>query len=78
MSSSLFYYLGKWNEGDMLMKEFELALKRKVRQRLQRGFIKTYKPVMDDAPYRVFDLMKDYRFWCEKKLPRWLGYEKAR
>jgi ribosome modulation factor len=78
MGSSLFYYVGKWNEGDMLKKEFELALKRKVRERLERGFIRTYKPVMDDASYRIFNRMKDYKHWCGKKLPIWLGYGKAR
>ena len=78
MGGSLFYYLGKGNEGELVQNEFELSLKRKVEERLRRGFIKTYKPVMDDRPYRVFDRMKDYRFWCEKKLPRWLGYGKAR
>lgn len=78
MGSSLFYYVGKWNEGDMLKKEFELALKRKVRERLQRGFIKTHKPVMDDVPYRIFDRMRDYKHWCEQQLPSWLGYGKTR
>jgi len=29
---------------------------------------------MDDAPYRVFDTMEDYRRWCEQNLPKWLGY----
>ena len=32
------------------------------------------KPVMDDAPYRTFDTMEDYRRWCEENLPDWLGY----
>ena len=42
--------------------------------RMRYGFIKTYKPVMDDAKYRSFDTMADYRKWCEENLPSWLGY----
>jgi hypothetical protein len=30
--------------------------------------------VLDDAPYRAFDTMADYRAWCERELPTWLGY----
>ena len=32
--------------------EFEAAAKRPLEQRLKYAFIKTYKPVLDDAPYR--------------------------
>lgn len=38
------------------------------------GFVRTYKPVLDDAPYRVFDSMAEYREWCEANLPKYLGY----
>jgi len=44
------------------------------RDRLRYAFIRTYKPVMDDAPFRAFDTMADYRRWCEENLPDWLGY----
>jgi len=30
--------------------------------------------VLDDAPFRAFDTMEDYRRWCEENLPDWLGY----
>ena len=30
--------------------------------------------VLDDAPFRAFDTMEEYRQWCEKNLPDWLGY----
>lgn len=56
------------------LEEFEAAAKRPLEVRLQYAFIKTYKPVMDDAPFRSFDSMEDYRRWCEENLPRWLGY----
>jgi len=30
--------------------------------------------VLDDAPFRAFDTMAEYREWCERNLPAWLGY----
>ena len=54
--------------------EFEAAARRPLRERFKYAFIKTYKPVMDDAPYRSFDTMEAYRRWCEENLPDWLGY----
>jgi hypothetical protein len=57
--------------------DFEAASKRTLKQRLEYSFIHTYKPVLDDEPYfRAFKTMKEYRQWCEKKLPSWLGYGK--
>ena len=43
---------------------------------MRYAFIRTYKPVLDDAPFRAFDTMADYRTWCEAHLPAWLGYGK--
>jgi hypothetical protein len=54
--------------------EFEAARKRPLEQRWKYAFIKTYKPVMDDAKYRSFETMEEYRQWCERELPDWLGY----
>jgi hypothetical protein len=54
--------------------EFEAAAKRPLRTRMRYAFIKTYKPVLDDAPFRAFDTLEDYRRWCEENLPVWLGY----
>ncbi len=54
--------------------EFEAAARRPLKQRMRYAFIKTYKPVLDDAPYRSFETMQDYRDWCEANLPDWLGY----
>jgi len=54
--------------------EFEAAARRPLEQRMRYAFIKTYKPVMDDADYRSFDSMEQYRQWCEANLPAWLGY----
>jgi hypothetical protein len=45
--------------------------------RMKYGFWRTYKPVLDDAPWRAFDSMADYRAWCEANLPEYLGYKRA-
>ena len=54
--------------------EFEAAARRPLEVRMRYSFIHTYKPVLDDATYRSFDTMEDYRRWCEENLPSWLGY----
>jgi hypothetical protein len=55
-------------------KEFEAARRRPLKTRFRYSFIRTHKPVLDDAPYRSFDTVEDYRRWCEAHLPTWLGY----
>ncbi|HSD28897.1 MAG TPA: hypothetical protein VLL75_16475 [Vicinamibacteria bacterium] len=57
--------------------DFEAAARRPLRTRLRYAFIHTYKPVLDDAPYRSFDTMAQYRDWCARELPDWLGYGPA-
>ena len=57
--------------------EFEAARKRPLRTRLKYAFIKTYKPVLDDASYRSFETTAQYRAWCAANLPSWLGYGPA-
>ena len=54
--------------------EFEAAARRPLAVRWRYAFIHTYKPVLDDAGYRSFDTMEEYRRWCEDNLPEWLGY----
>jgi hypothetical protein len=54
--------------------EFEAAARRPLSVRMRYSFIRTYKPVMDDATYRSFESMAEYRQWCETHLPSWLGY----
>lgn len=56
------------------LEEFEAAARRPLATRWKYAFIKTYKPVLDDAGYRSFDTMEQYRHWCEENLPDWLGY----
>ena len=56
------------------LEEFEAAGRRPLETRFRYAFIRTYKPVLDDAAYRSFDTMEEYRRWCEQNLPDWLGY----
>ena len=55
-------------------REFEAAARRPLRQRFKYAFIRTYKPVLDDASFRAFATTLEYRTWCEQNLPSWLGY----
>jgi hypothetical protein len=63
-------------EQDSDWEDFEAASKRPIEQHIQNSFIHTYKPVLDDAEYRSFDTLEDYRRWCEENLPEWLGYSR--
>jgi hypothetical protein len=62
------------NDREEWWREFEASARRPLETRFRYAFIHTYKPVLDDAPFRAFDTMADYRAWCERELPRWLGY----
>jgi hypothetical protein len=57
--------------------EFEAASRRPLAQRWKYAFIRTHKPVLDDARFRAFDTLADYRQWCEAHLPRFLGYHRV-
>ncbi|HBY58991.1 MAG TPA: hypothetical protein DEH78_04170 [Solibacterales bacterium] len=57
-----------------LLAEFEAQAKRPLETRMRYAFIHTYKPVLDDARFRSFDTLADYRRWCNENLPEWLGY----
>jgi hypothetical protein len=54
--------------------DFEAASRRPLAVRFRYSFIRTYKPVLDDASYRAFTTLEEYRDWCERNLPSWLGY----
>lgn len=51
-------------------------LQRSMRERMMFGFCRTIKPIVDDEPYRIFRSTQEYRDWCDKNLPKWLGYGK--
>ncbi len=52
-------------------------MRRPLEQRIKYGFCRMYKPVLDDAPWRAFNTMAEYRAWCEANLPDYLGYKPA-
>ena len=68
------YVIGRADEKALMEMEFEASMKRPLSLRIENCFIKTYKPVMDDRPYRIFETTRDYRRWCRENLPDWLGY----
>ena len=49
-------------------------LRRRVEDRMRYGFNYVYKPVLDDAEWRSFNSMAEYREWCINNLPAYLGY----
>ena len=59
------------------LEEFEAAARRPLALRMRYAFIHTYKPVLEDASYRSFDTLEEYRQWCERNLPVWLGYARS-
>lgn len=52
-------------------------LQRNLEDRIKYGFCLVYKPVLDDAPYRTFESMAEYRAWCDENLPYYLGYRQV-
>ena len=52
-------------------------MERPLALRMRYGFYRLYKPVLDDAPWRSFNSLTEYRVWCEANLPEYLGYRRA-
>lgn len=76
--AKIIYRIGRISEKALMELEFSCGVARSIRQRIELGFtIHTYKPVLDDAPYRIFNTIAEYRRWCQKNLPSWLGYAKT-
>lgn len=44
-------------------------LDRPLAVRMKYGFNRVHKPVLDDAPWRAFATMSEYRAWCAANLP---------
>ena len=53
-------------------------MQRPLDQRIKYGFFRMYKPVLDDAPWRAFETMNDYRAWCTAQLPDYLGFKRVK
>lgn len=52
-------------------------LDRSLHDRIKYGFNLVHKPVLDDAPFRVFASLPEYRAWCHQHLPKYLGFQLA-
>jgi hypothetical protein len=52
-------------------------MQRSMENRIKFGFCRMHKPVLDDAPWRAFDTMAEYRAWCAANLPDYLGFKAA-
>ena len=54
--------------------DFEAASRRPLALRMRYAFIHTDKPGLDHGRVHMFETMAEYRDWCERHLPAWLGY----
>jgi hypothetical protein len=52
-------------------------MERPLALRIRYGFYPLHKPVLDDALWRSFNSLAEYRAWCEASLPEYLGYQRA-
>ena len=53
------------------------GLARDVPTRIKYGFCHVHKPALDDRN-RAFATMEEYRDWCERELPAYLGYRRVK
>ena len=74
MMGELIYKIGRVTEEEQLTLDFEDSLSHSVDERIRLGLIFLKLPVMDEAPYRVFESMDQYCAWANRVLPRYLGY----
>ena len=66
-------------ETDELFREqCRRQMARPLEARIKYGFNRVYKPVLDDAPWRSFNSTAEYREWCEKNLPEYLGFKRVK
>ena len=66
----------KFSEEITWREQCRVQLERDVMTRIKYGFCHVHKPVLDDASFRSFKTMADYREWCERCLPAYLGYRR--
>lgn len=52
---------------------FRAARKRTLEERIGM-FVKVHKPGVDGHGNRAFSSTAEYRRWCNRNLPKWLGY----
>ena len=62
---------------ELFREQCRRQMERPLALRIKYGFNRVHKPVLDDAPWRSFDSMAEYRAWCEANLPEYLGFKRA-
>jgi len=67
----------KLTEEEAWREQCRRQLERDVMTRIKYGFCHVHKPVLDDAPFRAFATMADYRDWCDHNLPAYLAYRRV-
>jgi hypothetical protein len=50
---------------------------RPMESRMKYGFCRVHRPVLDTPGVRVFASTEEYREWCVKNLPAYLGFQPA-
>ncbi len=63
------------SDDELWREQCRRQMARPLALRERYGFVSVHRPVMDDAPYRIFNTMADYREWCDENLPAYLGYK---
>jgi hypothetical protein len=51
-------------------------MERPLALRIKYGFARPIYPSPDEPHWRIFKTMADYRAWCEKNLPDYLGFKR--
>ena len=62
------------SDDELWREQCRRQMARPLALRERYGFVSVHRPVMDDAPYRIFNTMAEYRKWCDENLPAYLGY----
>ena len=62
---------------ELFREQCRRQLARPLSARIKYGFNRVHKPVLDDAPWRSFNSMAEYRAWCANNLPEYLGFKPA-
>lgn len=65
----------KQKEIQLWREQCRRQIKRSLKDKINYGFVYTYKKVLDDASFRIFSSMSEYKKWCDKNLPVYLGYK---
>lgn len=69
--------LNEREDDERFREQCRRQMDRPLELRIKYGFCRVYKPVLDDAPWRVFESMAAYRAWSAGELPDYLGFKPA-